>query len=129
MKAIYHFLFMAGMLFSISACNPVKSKILLAESIRTYRCGGTEPFWSAVVDSSGITWHQMGENPIKYPYTAPTKEGENTIFETTLTAEGKKSTLKLKISAGPCSDGMSDIKYPYTSEIIVDGSVYKGCAE
>jgi uncharacterized membrane protein len=129
MKAIIYSLLMICMLFFTAACNPIKNKTLLAEPIRSYRCGGTEPFWSTVVDSSGITWHQMGEQPIKYPYNAPSKEGEVTIFETSTSIAGKNSTLKIKITAGPCSDGMSDTKFPYSAEVIVDGMVFKGCAE
>jgi uncharacterized membrane protein len=66
---------------------------------------GTEPFWYVKIEpDSGIIYNQMDEGITRYPYSLPKKEGDKTIFESSLSG----SKIKITIYAEQCSDGMSD---------------------
>lgn len=84
---------------------------------------GTEPFWR--VDAKG------GELKLARPdhpdatgrITDALKDGEAILLK------GDVGGVALVLSARPgdCSDGMSDLKYPYTAEVTYGDQVLKGC--
>lgn len=85
---------------------------------------GTEPFWAAKVDGARLT------------YTTPLDEAGRTIVVTrraTATSVEIDGTLTgrrltLTVTAGPCSDGMSDTVYPLSVVRRVGDAVQSGCA-
>ena len=85
---------------------------------------GTEPFWAAKVDGNRLT------------YSTPQDQAGRTISITrhiaarVATIDGLLDgrPLRLRIGAGPCSDGMSDVVYPLTVERTVGDAVQNGCA-
>jgi uncharacterized membrane protein len=85
---------------------------------------GTEPFWAAKVDGARLT------------YSTPEDQAGRTITVTrqnearVVVIEGKLDgrLLRLRIGAGPCSDGMSDVVYPFAVERTEGNAVHNGCA-
>ncbi|BCW89654.1 hypothetical protein sos41_28200 [Alphaproteobacteria bacterium SO-S41] len=100
----------------------------LAEAVKsTLRGVGTEPFWSMEITGQKIT------------LTAPGPENDEvTEFKpessTALGATAHSWTsgpLTVTVSEGACSDGMSEVNYPYSIEVTVTGKnavSLKGCA-
>jgi len=87
---------------------------------------GTEPFWSAQVRETQITFTQMdAPAPSTGPNNGAVMQGGKAVWETL--AGGKPLKLTLVEQAG-CSDGMSDLKFPLAAEIVYDGKTLKGCA-
>ena len=85
---------------------------------------GTEPFWAAKVDGARLTYitpeDQVGQ-PIA---VARTSQGDSVEFAATLA--GKRLTLT--VTAGPCSDGMSDTVYPFAVRRRLGDDEQRGCA-
>lgn len=85
---------------------------------------GTEPFWAAKVDGARLT------------YSTPEDQAGRTISVTrrnktrVAVVEGMLGgrPLRLRIGAGPCSDGMSDVVYPFAVERTEGDVVHNGCA-
>ena len=106
----------------------IKSVDLTAEATTdSTRCFGTEPFWDVKFSEKEgtIVFFNVGEDKkYKFPYSPPKKEGENLIYTT---QEGK-NTLTATLIKGKCSDGMSDLVHTYTSEVVINGQKFKGCA-
>jgi len=87
---------------------------------------GTEPFWSAQVRETQITFTQMD---VPTPATGPNNGGVmqdgKAVWETL--AGGKP--LKITLTEQPgCSDGMSDLKFPLAAQVVYDGKTFTGCA-
>lgn len=89
-----------------------------------FRATGTEPFWGAKVDGGALTY-STPEFPDGTVVEVTRKQaGDSVIFSGTL--DGKP--LELAISAGPCSDGMSDRVYDWTATRTIGPDVQRGCA-
>ena len=85
---------------------------------------GTEPFWAAKVDGARLTY-LTPEDQVGQPITvARTSQGDLVEFAATLA--GKRLTLT--VSAGPCSDGMSDTVYPFAVRRRLGDDEQRGCA-
>ncbi len=121
MKNCIYCLLTIGMLASVVACSP---RTQTASLEKGFKCVGTEPFWSLQIEKSGIVFHHMDEEPMTYPYRPPQKQAKSQVYET---FEGD-SKLKIILTEGKCSDGMSDDEYPYMVQVERDGQIYKGCA-
>lgn len=85
---------------------------------------GTEPFWSARIDS-GMLAYATPDAPEPQPVPVTRREGEGKATFSA-TAEGK--VLVLEIAPGSCSDGMSDTVYPMTAIRRLGEDVQRGCA-
>ena len=107
--------------------SAVKSRSLPA--FQAYTCNGNEPFWNIKVEPDKITFRQLGETPVVYPYAAPSKSGQATQFETTTTVDGKKSVLKFTLEEKPCTDTMSGKSFPYTVSVEKDDTPFQGCGD
>jgi len=87
---------------------------------------GTEPFW-AVEITDGTTFRLMRpDHPdltAEAPGAAMSPGGATWIAKG---AKGEQLTVTLKM--GECSDGMSDLKYPMTAEVVLVNETLKGCA-
>ena len=85
---------------------------------------GTEPFWAAKVDGDRLTY-LTPEDQVGQPVAvARTSQGDSVEFAATLA--GKRLTLT--VSAGPCSDGMSDTVYPFAVRRQLGDDEQRGCA-
>jgi heat shock protein HslJ len=101
------------LLFPLAACATMPP----AEP-ESYRALGTEPFWSITIANGRMTYNTPdGGFSVRAPRGQETGDGR--IWET--------RRLKLQISHGECSDGMSDATYPQTVRATVDGRELRGC--
>lgn len=132
MKPIF-FLFAFGL--SLASCNTgpkpgsgSKPAPAPAQEVFEYVCMGTEPFWSVEITAAGIYFSTPEIAKTAYPYKAPKTTDAGAVYETEAMIDGVKSKLKVTVSPGACSDGMSDTEYPYFSEVVRDGETLKGCA-
>lgn len=100
----------------------------LAEAAKgILRGAGTEPFWGLEISPAGIKLTEPGDDGDKV-----------TEFKTEYSTQPSpdlhiwtSGPLTVTISAGVCSDGMSDIAYPYTLEAVIAAKemrTLKGCA-
>ena len=89
---------------------------------------GNEPFWSLeiVPTEQQIVLKDISTNKVyQFPYQPANSGGGVHRFETT---DGAKNKLVVVIREEPCSDGMSDQKYRYSAEVVINGRTLKGCA-
>lgn len=111
-------------LFTCSCGTSNKSSSPGKTAEKGYNCIGTEPFWNVKVEKTGIIFQLLGEEPVTYPYSPAQKKDATSVYETS--AGG--SRIKVIITEGSCSDGMSDASYPYHAQVERDGESYRGCA-
>jgi uncharacterized membrane protein len=96
-----------------------------------YVCSGTEPFWQVMImpgNKSAYYKHLGLEHGITFDYAAPTNENGTIKFVMANRADASK-TMTITIKKEVCSDGMSDMKYPYSATIQYKGETLHGCAE
>lgn len=85
----------------------------------TYKALGNEPFWHVDVRGNDLQLFEMADLRV----TAP----KYTVEEHADGREYKSSELRLTIKYTPCSDGMSDRKYPHTAQVEYAKGSFKGC--
>ena len=84
---------------------------------------GTEPFWAVEVDGGRLVWK-----------TPDQPEGVAVSAERRVDGTGVRyvareaGTFELAIVPGPCSDGMSDLEYPFSATWRHAGRTWRGCA-
>lgn len=84
-----------------------------------YKAVGTEPGWSLTVRPARMDYvGDYGEVNIAEP-TPPNFRAAHGTY--------RSGKLQLTISAGPCSDGMSDLIYRQTVRVTADGRTVSGC--
>ncbi len=85
---------------------------------------GTEPFWSGSVHAGTLSWvtpdHLPGE---RAPATRVARAG---ALELSATVGGQP--LRVTVTRQPCSDGMSDRRYPLTVTVQHGTEQRQGCA-
>lgn len=94
-----------------------------------YWCRGTEPFWVAEISEEENLidfFDPMASKYTHFTFSKPEMKSNATIY----TAEDKSANSKIRISITKekCSDGMSEREYQYKSEVVLNGTIYKGCA-
>lgn len=84
-----------------------------------YRALGTEPFWSLTIDGQTMRLDQPDVQPIvtTAPRPRPSYNGRQYVTR----------TMKVVVTTGPCSDGMSERRYPERVTVDVGGRVLRGC--
>jgi uncharacterized membrane protein len=84
-----------------------------------YKAVGTEPGWSLTVYAARMDYAgDYGEVKIAEP-TPPSFRAAQGSY--------RSGKLQVTISAGPCSDGMSDLTYRQTVRVTADGRTVSGC--
>ena len=84
-----------------------------------YKAVGTEPGWALTVRSARMDYEgDYGEVKIAEPTPPDFRTGHGTF---------RSGKLRVTISAGPCSDGMSDLIYRQTVRVTADGRTVSGC--
>lgn len=84
-----------------------------------YRAAGTEPFWDLTVGRDLVFTDRGTGLTITQPTPSPIHGTAGTIYRT--------QRLEVNIVHTPCSDGMSDRRYPDTVQVYADGRLYRGC--
>lgn len=87
---------------------------------------GSEPFWRMEISGPTVMLIEPGEDGVKVEEF--TTESSTALGDTAHVWTA--GPLSLTVSAGACSDGMSDTVYPYTVEAVFVGKaarVLKGC--
>ena len=96
-----------------------------ADPLQIFRVFGTEPFWNVNVENATLT------------YTTPedqagvVMQGTRRALEEGVELSGSHDgkPFVLTVSAGECSDGMSDNRYTLVSAFRYGDIDYKGCGE
>ena len=105
--------------------DTIKPKFLahITDTIQaSWRCFGTEPFWSVEISEA--------KNTIKYK----TMEGDSTLMPFVKGVEKDSSwifnaaKLNVVIKKEKCNDGMSDTEHEYSANVTIAGKELKGCA-
>lgn len=85
---------------------------------------GNEPFWSVRVDGQALHWSSP-DNLDGLDFVARVEAMDN---GRRYAGELEGAAVTLSISAGPCSDGMSDALHPWTARWQHQGRLLQGCA-
>lgn len=92
-----------------------------------YWCMGNEPFWRVQISEKENLidfFDPMANKYYHFNFSKPESKQNVTIY----TAESGSNKIKVSITNEKCSDGMSEREYPYTSEVVLNGTTYNGCA-
>jgi len=90
-----------------------------------FKATGTEPFWGAAVDGATLVYTTPEfANGIRITVTRRDSAGS---AEYAGTLDGKP--LSLKVTPGPCSDGMSERIYRFTAVREIGPDIARGCAD
>jgi len=86
------------------------------------RAVGTEPFWGLTVSPvTGLVFTEAGAgDPVREAYAAPVAVDGGGQF-----TSGK---MQFTVTAGSCSDGMSEINYPLNARLVLGDRTMVGCA-
>lgn len=85
---------------------------------------GTEPFWAVKIRGTSIDFSEPDAPAQNFANAAKAEAGG----AATWTANNAKGSIVVKLTAGPCSDGMSDRVWTYKAEVTLGTRVLKGCA-
>jgi uncharacterized membrane protein len=94
-------------------------------AVKPLRAVGTEPFWAASTDGRCVTYSHPEDQKgtrIWARYTAGAGGGTWAGAHA-----GKPFELRVRPAPG-CSDGMSDRRYPFAADLLVNGERRRGCA-
>ena len=107
------------------------SGISYASIVPQLTCLGTEPFWDIKTDINGILSMSDPWSEKKEIYSKTVLKNANGMAAGyAFQIEAKDdldNTLKLNVIKADCSDGMSEIIYPYNVLVDVSGRIYFGC--
>lgn len=105
-----------------AAATPVGTTIDISKPI-TAR--GTEPFWALSIDGKSfrLTRPDRPELTAEAPGAAISN---GRVIWIAKAADGRQVTVTLY--ASECSDGMSDLKYPMSAEVVMLDEELRGCA-
>ena len=95
------------------------------DPLKIFRAFGTEPFWNVNVEDTTLTF-TTPDDPAGQVMQGRRRAIENGI-ELSGNHAGKPYTLT--VSAGECSDGMSDNQFTMVSTFRLGDVEYKGCGE
>lgn len=87
---------------------------------------GNEPFWALAIRPDKITFTRPDPEPpvvVDNP-GAGVDDGQHAVWSTT--KDGK--TFMVSLAQEECSDGMSDLKYPYLAVVTLGDQTFRGCA-
>lgn len=82
---------------------------------------GTEPFWSLTIRGDQVTLHR----PDQPDLTTTAVQGAHMDGAAVVFGD---APLTVRLTEAQCSDGMSDLTYPLTAEVVVQSQTLKGCA-
>ena len=96
-----------------------------ADPLQIFRAFGTEPFWNVNVEDATLTYTTPEEQ------AGVVMQGTRRALEEGVELSGSHDgkPFVLTVSAGECSDGMSDNRYTLVSAFRYGDIDYKGCGE
>jgi len=86
---------------------------------------GTEPFWGLDIRPGQLKLSGPDRKDLIAPHAGPQIQGDTAVWEGK-SADG--APLKVTLMTEACSDGMSDLSYPYRARIEATAEVLTGCA-
>lgn len=84
---------------------------------------GNEPFWGVDIKGTNIVLTR----PDAPAVTATNAGLAATDSQATWTAQAGATPVTVTITRGDCSDGMSDLKYGYSAEVVWGAETLNGC--
>lgn len=92
-----------------------------------FQLAGTEPLWGVRIDSAGLRF-TTPEDPGGRIFAATRAVMHaDTLRWNSLDSSG--TSIEVIVVAAPCSDGMSDKAWAYTSRVVIATRSLSGCAE
>ncbi len=86
---------------------------------------GTEPFWSVRMVRGGLVWSSPdNEKGTQFAADCRPLAGGGTQC----VGAYQNAPLRMVISPGECSDGMSDIRYRWNAKVVHGSYTFTGCA-
>jgi heat shock protein HslJ len=102
------------------ACAPVGAPSSSGATAAPYHAVGTEPGWALTIGDGAMRYQgDYGETRIAVSTPEPRTSFNGHRYET--------ERLTVDITHTPCSDGMSDRRYPDTVMVVADGKTVHGC--
>ncbi|MBO0614020.1 MAG: hypothetical protein RL122_1035 [Pseudomonadota bacterium] len=93
-------------------------------------CSGTEPFWSVEISDTNLIVNMMDGPRYSVPVTFRQTSANNTTIAVIGGASGTNNTQAFMQKVNSCSDGMSDMSYPYSVTAVLNNSkVVSGCCK
>lgn len=89
------------------------------------RAVGTEPFWGLQIEADELILIQMDDGRTTAPNPGPDLSEGQAVWRST---DSKGAPFTVTLRAQPCSDGMSDLEYPYEAQVEAAGRTLSGCA-
>ncbi|MEO6152859.1 MAG: hypothetical protein ABIT09_03705 [Croceibacterium sp.] len=89
----------------------------------TLRFSGTEPFWGGQAEGGSLTW-QTPDDQSGTTIPVTRFAGRNGLG---LSGTLAGAAFEMAVSEAPCSDGMSDRRYPFTVTVRRGGETLRGC--
>lgn len=86
---------------------------------------GTEPFWAVKIRGGTIAFTRPDAPERDFTNAAKAEVGDTATW----TANDAKGSIVVKLTAGTCSDGMSDKVWGYSAVVTVGEETLKGCGE
>ena len=96
-----------------------------ADPLQVFRAFGTEPFWNVNVEDTTLTFTTPEDQ------AGQVMQGQRRAIDGGVELSGNHAgqPFTLSVSAGECSDGMSDNQYTMVSTFRLGDVEYKGCGE
>ncbi len=84
---------------------------------------GNEPFWRVDIKGTNVVLTRPDA-----PAATATNAGlAATDAQATWTAQAGATAVTVTLTKGDCSDGMSDLKYSYSAQVVWGAETLKGC--
>jgi uncharacterized membrane protein len=91
-------------------------------------CGGNEPFWGMKITQHALAFSPMSGQKINVPVIFNKTSENNTSIAAIYAKKNGKQVIAMLQKVSACSDGMSDINYPYAIAVIINNKqFYSGC--
>ncbi|MBI5942415.1 MAG: hypothetical protein HY859_18555 [Caulobacterales bacterium] len=97
-----------------------------AEFAGDFSAAGNEPFWRVDIKGQAIVLSGPAAENVQTT-TAANAGLATTADSATWTAQAGTTPVVVKVTRGDCSDGMSDLTYPYKAEVNWGAETLKGC--
>lgn len=92
------------------------------------RCGGTEPFWGATITERDMSVDVLDGPRYAVPVTFRQTSANDRTIAVIAGQHGSNETQIFMQKVNACSDGMSDVNYPYAvTAVFNQHRVYSGC--
>lgn len=129
-------LFVSLIALSLPAFAGKKEANRAPNSVKGYKCGGTEPFFGVEIDGNKVTYSSPdhdGKNKKAKPFLTSGPVGAYGMTGATSyrTKKGDMvlTLLSASVAGGKCNDGMSDNLYDYHLTYVTESGTLYGCCD